>query len=345
MMKAVGPALREQALTGAFQCLRLGIAALHDADIGSLDSVVWHAADTSINKHYADIFGFYRQAMDLMKINGLVRPVHPEFFWNRQARAAEELAFTRPILRIDPLLELWPRDCPRRDHLAGLVGVEPRDAASWRAFITALFDEAARQGNVGVKQLQAYTRTLDFEIVSDDNVGFSGDLNAREQRRFADWVMHECCRQAHERRWPHQVHVGTHNLSESSPLPLEALARRYPNMQLVLLHCWPFLDESAFLAKHLPNVHLDPCWQTVLNPAFLRDSFERWLGYVPASKLMCSQDATSVEMAAGSIVLLRRLLAEAVARRREIIGMSEADLREIAALILYRNATKLYGEA
>ena len=248
-----------------------------------------------------------------------------------------------PILRVDPLLDLWPETCPRRDRLAAALGVEPRDANSWRAFLSALFDLAASQGNVGIKQLQAYTRHLNFAHHNDREVRFSGALTAEERLVFQDWVMHECCRQAHERHWPHQVHTGTHNLSESSPLPLAALAKRYPNMKLVLLHCWPFLEESGFLAKHTPNVYLDTCWETILNPAFLEQALSRWLGYLPATKLMCSQDATSVEMAAGSIVITRRLLARALTAQANKWQLPEASIIHYAKTILNNNAVTVYG--
>jgi hypothetical protein len=43
----------------------------------------------------------------------------------------------------DPLLELGPTQCPRRETLAAFVGIEPRDAGSWREFIGRLFDRIA----------------------------------------------------------------------------------------------------------------------------------------------------------------------------------------------------------
>lgn len=344
MLRTLEPALREQTLTGAFQCLRLGIAALHNEDIGAFDVKSWMNADAAVTRAYVDIFSWYRHVMDTMAISALVRPVHPEFFWTKSGQASRELEFTTPILRIDPLLDLWPTVCPRRDRLAELVGVEPRDAVSWRKFITALFDVAAQHGTVGIKQLQAYARDLAFARVSDSEVRFTGDLSSAEQRYFEDWVVQECCRQAHERHWPHQIHVGTHNLANSSPLPLEGLAKTYPNMKLVLLHCWPFLEEAGFLAKHWPNIYLDPCWLALLNPVFLRKSFDLWLGYVPVSKLMCSQDATSAEMAAGSILVLRHVLARMLAQRCEEVGASKSEVRAIAEHILHENGHTVYGK-
>ncbi len=340
-LRAMQPHLERQVLTGGFQCIRRGVLFLHEADIATFDMDTWKRADASLAARYSDVFGWYRDAMQRARFSGLVRPVHPEFYRREAgaAAAAAERAFTRTILRIDSFLDFWREVHPRRDALAGMAGVDPADGASWRDFIARVFDWSATAGNTGIKQLQAYSRPLDFAVRAQREVKWRGDLTPDEARVFQDWVMHECCKQAHERGWPHQVHVGTHNLDKSGPLPLETLARRYPKMNLVLLHCWPFLDESGWLAKHLPNLYLETCWQVILNPRFYREALDRWLNYAPAHKIMSCHDATSVEMAAGSSLFVREILAEALER----CGAGAAICHQIARGILNDNATQLYG--
>jgi predicted TIM-barrel fold metal-dependent hydrolase len=141
------------------------------------------------------------------------------------------------------------------------------------------------------------------------------------------------------------VHVGTHNLTQSNPLPLEALAIRYPQVKFVQLHCWPFLEEAGWLAKYRPNVYLDTCWQPILNPAYYQQAMRQWLNYVPTRKLMCSQDATSVEMAAGSALFVRELLAVELERASRKLGMERGDLITIAKASLNDNAAAIYGLA
>lgn len=342
---AMQPHLEHQTLTGAFQCIRRGILLLHGADIGKFGVDAWKRVDESITAKYGDMFGWYHDAMNQARFSGLIRPVHPEFYRREfnAGTAATEREFTRTILRIDPFLDFWREEHPRRDALADLAGVDPADGASWREFLTRVLDWGVVAGNTGIKQLQAYSRPLDFAVRAQSEVKWRGALTPEEIRAFQDWVVHECCKQAHERGWPHQIHVGTHNLEESGPLPLEALARRYPKMNLVLLHCWPFLEESGWLAKHLPNVFLDTCWQVILNPHFYRDALDQWLKYVPAHKIMSSHDATSVEMAAGSSLFIRETLEASL----ETVGMasSAAHRRQVAAGILNGNAAQLYGVA
>jgi hypothetical protein len=57
-------------------------------------------------------------------------------------------------MRIDPLLELWQEHSPRRDALSKIVGIDPFDANTWKEFIKRLFDLAAANQSVGIKQLK-----------------------------------------------------------------------------------------------------------------------------------------------------------------------------------------------
>jgi predicted TIM-barrel fold metal-dependent hydrolase len=342
---ALSEALSQQMLTGVYQSTRRGLEVLYGTDIACADSSGIQALSEKIADNYRSPFLWYRKAMTKAHFSELIRPVHPEFFYRKssEASAARELAFTRPILRIDPLLSLGPRKCPSRDALAEKVGVEPKDAGSWRAFLERLFDEAAENGNTGIKQLQAYRRSLDFAPRTDGEVDWSGQWDEGQQRVWEDWIVHECCKQAHERGWPHQVHVGTHNLKESSPLPLAHLGRRYPRMKIVQIHCWPFLEEAGWLAKNVPNFFVDTCWLPILNPFYFRHALQMWINYIPLHKIMCSHDATSVEMAVGSAAVTREIMGDVMAEQEKAGAASFRELLQIAAGFLHDNAVEIYG--
>lgn len=336
-------AIAHHVATGTYQAMRVGMRELygHDIEKGADPS----GLDGLIREAYADTFGWYRRAARKVGLAQVIRPVHPEYLWRSAGpvHAAAEDGLIRTVLRIDPLLHLWQAASPRRDALAGELGVDPGDAATWRRFLVALADRAAARGVVGIKQLQAYSRDLAYDEHPDSEVRFRGELAAAEVRVFQDWVMHECCKLAHERGWPHQVHVGTHNLPHSSPLPLAGLAARYRRMPLVLLHCWPFIRECGWLAWTHPNVFTDTCWLGVLNPAYLREALNTWTGLVPSHKIMCGHDATSIEMAAGSVTAVRDALGDVLSEQCRRGAMTEANARDMAADLLARNAERLYG--
>ena len=345
LLVVLRPLLRQHELTGALQCIRRGIHFCLGVDIMTASAAELDEADARCATAYETTFPWYRDVMARASFTKLIRPVHPEYFvWSDGPDlAVQDRAINDPILRIDPLMDLWSAESPRRDGLAKITGVDPADAASWRKFLDKVFGIARDCGTTGIKQLQAYTRDLDYKRRADGEVRFRGDLSPAEVTAFQDWVMHECFARAHELGWPHQVHIGTHNHPRSNPLPLEAAAKAYPRQQLVLLHCWPYLSESGYLAKQLPNVHIDTCWQPVLNPQFFRRALREWLGYVPTHKIMLAHDATSIEMAVGSSLFTREILAEELWRWGGGLGLGEARLRAIATDMLHNNAVRLYG--
>lgn len=344
-MQRIRSIIEPHQLTGTYQCTRIGILKAYGYDVNDDSPKAVLRADKAIGDNYSDIFGWYRRAMKEFNFSELVRPVHPEFYVRSEsgASARKELAFTNTIMRIDPFMSLWKKKSPRRQGLAKIAGVEPCDAKSWRQFLDNILDISAKKGNTGIKQLQAYSRDLDFERRDDSAVKFVGDLTSDEVRVFQDWVMHECCKRANDRGWPHQVHVGTHNLPESNPLPLANLGRRYPRQKIVMLHCWPYLDECGFLAKYHANIHIDTCWQPILNPEFLRKALQLWINYVPTSKIMMGNDATSVEMAVGSSYYARKILTQLLSKAGETSGMLKGQKRQIASDLLHNNAVRMYG--
>jgi len=304
----------------------------------------WKKADMLIQENYSDLFPWYGKAMKKAFFSELIRPVHPEYYVQKESviSKAKELSITHNIMRIDPLLDLWSVTSPRRDALAKIAGTDPFDASSWREFIKRIFDLAAQNHAVGIKQLQAYRRSLLYVHRTDAEVTFRGKLDQENILKFQDWVMHECCKQAHERSWIHQVHVGTNNITESSPMPLQFLATRYPKMDIVMIHCWPFLKESGWLAKFLPNIYIDTCWLPVLNPEFLREGLNMWLNYVPSHKLMLAHDSTHIEMAVGSSLFTREILSETLGYQQKVLKMSNATIRLYATDLLQNNAVRLY---
>lgn len=338
-------ALSRYELTGTYQCTRRGILNLYGVDISNADWGALSQLSETINENYKQPFNWYRKVMQRAHFTELVRPVHPEYYVRRASAqtAAQESSFTHTVMRVDPLLGWWSMTDLRRDGLAEIASVEPHDATTWRAFIEKLFNLAADHGAVGIKQLQAYSRPLEYQVRGDGQIRWRGELDPEQVRVFQDWVMHECCRQAHERGWVHQVHVGTHNITQSSPMPLRELAHRYPRMKIVMIHCWPFLEEAGWLAKYVPNIAIDSCWQLILDPEFYRQSMTMWLNYVPLHKITCSHDATSVEMAVGSSLFTREILGKTLVDFSQNAGVNEVTLLRAATDLMHNNSVEIYG--
>ncbi len=342
VLRAVKPHLENLRVAGTLTCTTLGIRELYGFDIDTVDERNFADISAEINTSYRDIFAWYRRAMAMAHFSDLIRPTGLSFMYEEQdhARAARELEFTRPILRIDDFITALPEPNSRVRYCIEKTGVEPQDAASWRAFLRRVFELAAEKGNVGIKQLQAYSRELLFLPREDADVDFVG---GGDTRPFQDWVLHECLKLANEYGWPHQIHVGTDNLPDSNPFGLRNLFGMYPRVKFVMIHTWPFLTESAHIAHHTPNAYIDTCWLPILSPGHFEQALRTYLGYVPAHKIMLSHDATSVEMAAGSARLTRTHLKKILSERIRDGWMDETQALRLAKKMLHDNAVDVYA--
>ena len=344
VLRALLPHLRSVRVAGTLMCVTHGVRELYDFDLDALSEDNWQEVSRRINAAYRDIFGHYRRAMEAAHFSHLIRPVGLSFMTEEQddERAAREREFTLPILRVDDFLTALPEPNSRVRYCIEKTGIEPHDAASWREFLRRVFELSREGGNVGIKQAQAYRRDLLFQPRGDGDVSFTAD-EGFDARAFEDWVLHECLKLANEYAWPFQIHIGTDNLPNSGPLPLRNLFGTYHRVKFVLIHTWPYLTESAQIAHHTPNVYIDTCWLAVLSPGHLEQALRTYVGYCPAHKVMLSHDATSVEMAVGSVWLTRRHLKKILAERIADGWMTEEQALRLARRMLHDNAVDVYG--
>lgn len=326
------PGLKRLRSNGAYQSTRRGVLFAYGFDIDGDNAAAMGEVSERIGKHYESLFEWYERLMNRAHFSELIRPVHP-LYYLRQASAVtakQEASLMRTVMRIDPFLDMCDRASPHFVSLVQASGIKPHDAASFRRLLDWFFDLAVSAGAVGIKQLQAYTRDLSFERRDDASVWFGDEPSPDRRRVFQDWVMHECCSRADDLGWPHQVHVGTHNVPHSTPSPLGVLAERYRRQKLVLLHGWPFVNEAAALVNRWPNVFVDACWLVVLDPAYFRRAMQFWMSEVPSNRITCGNDGTTIEMAVGSSLIARDILGELVTPRSQAVD------------VLHNNAVALY---
>ncbi len=333
--------------TGWFTCLDQGFRSLYSVGIQDLldpksnqiDNVL--KLDNTVRSKYQRLMDWYPEACKISNIEKILRPVQLEFGFNQSKRREYEVM--SPLLRIDHFCDFYSKPTNAMRFCVDKTGIDPKNADQFREFLAKCFSLARQAGFMGTKQLQAYKRPLNFERPNDSEVCFEATDDRDKRLVFGNFVVYECAALASEYGWSHQIHVGTHNVPDSNPLPLKRLIHDFPKVNFVLLHCWPFIEEAAYLAKSTANVFIDPCWSPILSLEFFEQSMETYIGYLPDNKVAIGHDSTSVEMAAGSLHFCRKILARVLQKRIDNNNLSYDAALALAKRYLADNAKHIYN--
>ena len=228
-----------------------------------------------------------------------------------------------------------------------------------RAFDALLHARAA--GSIALKSIVAYRTTFDIDQTrpTPAEAATAGDAwllrNATTGwRRLEDAVLirHalftalDICA---ERRFPLQLHVGVGDVDVKMPkcdptvfIPfvLQAEQRDVP---ITLLHCYPFLQESTWMAEVFSNVYFDVGFTMNFTGPMARKTMEDALEMGPFFKQLYSSDAFGLaELHLLGAIQFKRFLSAILS---DWVGAGECSARDadrIAAMISHENAARIY---
>lgn len=246
------------------------------------------------------------------------------------------------------------------DRLEALAEQELAEAENGEDFVARMVERigASAARSLGFKSIVAYRCGLDFDPdqPTRDEVRDAADrlLRARtseEPVRLEDpvvirFLIWEAVR--HGR--PLQFHVGYGDsdidLHRCDPSKMTEFIRRTVDTgaSIMLLHCYPFQREAAFLAQVYPHVYLDTGaavnYTGFGSHAIIRESLE----LAPFNKVMFSTDAYGLpELYYCGSHLWRRGVAQVFGDWVAADEMSPDDAKRYLGMIAVDNAAKVYG--
>ncbi len=215
-------------------------------------------------------------------------------------------------------------------------------------------EQSLEQGLVTLKTTLAYSRSLRFEVVSeqDAEADFEQLMKAPQPRppeRLSDHMFHHALALAQDKGLPVQVHTGylagnAGVLENTRPMLLSNLFTRYPKVTFDLFHTgWPWVHETTALAKMHRNVTADFCWMWVLSPAGARAALSEMLETVPANKILgFGGDYRYVELSYAHAKMAKAGIARVLGEKVAAGWCAEGEVLEVARMILHDNAARLF---
>jgi hypothetical protein len=251
------------------------------------------------------------------------------------------------------------REIVRLETLAeGLVRESPTPA-EWFARVRGALRHAVGRGAVGVKTICAYRASLWLRPVDEDFLGIAfARLKALADesdppRLTGDNLCHallfEAAQECRSLDVPLQVHCGfgdpDEDLAETSPLGLRPLFidPSYAGLRVVLLHCYPFQREAAYLCSVFPGVYMDLSLAIPMAALDGAHALGETLGLCPWTKLLYATDATRLpEVYLVAAQEHRRALADAFAELVSRRILSRENALAAGRQVLAGNARSVY---
>ncbi len=237
-----------------------------------------------------------------------------------------------------------------------LARPDSRSLAAFTDRFEAELADALDGGSVGLKTVAAYRVGLRLERVSRQQASRAfAQLDRRRQADRLDdptLVAHLVWRAAElaaARAIPLQVHTGFGDedlhLPDADPTLLRALFRdpRTEGCPIVLLHCYPFVRQAAYLASIYPQVHMDLSLAIPLVGVGSAELVAEALGSCPTTKLLAGSDGHSYpEMHWWGARMWRAALAEFLEREVAADRLERSWAVPLAGAVLGGNARRLY---
>lgn len=265
-----------------------------------------------------------------------------------------------PLKKFAEISERPVFHCERIEHVLEqcLLAASSFDELKQSFHKALLADTGTRK--VALKTIVAYRGGMDFDLVSLPQA--KGDFDRAKKALTSGgarpritsgalyhYFLTEAFHVAAEKKFPVQIHCGLGDqdadLRYASPLYFRKVLESdlYSKTDFVFLHCFPFVNDAAFLCSVYGNVYMDISLGPTLASPAATAMFRDALAVAPASKILAATDGHSVpETYWYAVGTIRRALEEALAALVSRQFLDEDQAMEIAARLLHGNARALY---
>jgi len=256
-------------------------------------------------------------------------------------------------------LQLPQREVVRLETLAERLVAHAGDAPEWLRLTRHALRQARQRGAVGVKTICAYRASLRLKHPSADELA-EAFQNLKEKiagghpvRMAGNALCHallfEAARECLQLDLPLQVHCGfgdpDEDLAEASPLGLRPLFvdAEFRGLNVVLLHCYPYHREAAYLCSVFPGVYMDLSLAIPFASIDGTRAMAESLGLCPTSKLFYASDASRYpEVFFVAAMQYREALADALTELIDRNVLTARDAIAAGTAVLALNARSVY---
>lgn len=334
-----------------------GLQELYGIEIPAIDAANWDRIEEAADERYEDLTGWYRTVFDRQRIRTALLNMWTA--WGASYYGAYQNAMTQREVQVDK--RCFTRIATFDSHAlhpfqtvtgcyAELVDCSIDTLAQYEDFLAKLACFLITERDVkGLKISEQYFRRLDYRPVPRATAErlYKKNLTRAEWLTLSNYITCRIFELAAHYRVPVQVHTGELwgeiGVSELHPDALTRSIKDHKDVSFDLLHGgFPYLGESSIMGANAANVFINISWLPLVSYDLTVDWLGRFLDIIPANKISVGSDVFNLEAMCGTLLMIRDIIAEALARkvRSGIMRMEKAV--QVAEMLLYRNAEALY---
>jgi predicted TIM-barrel fold metal-dependent hydrolase len=295
----------------------------------------------------------------------LVPPVwerQSRYFGNPELRAFLEDQFRlpeiwRPAFSLPYFHEIRFHDFV--DDVGAIANSHITSLEAYEEAVSDLIRRAKEKGAVAIKDQSAYRRVIDYELPprSDAERLFNrlmmdprSQLAWPEAKPLDDYLFHQFMRCARNLDMPVQVHTGhlagiRNRVDKANAAHFASVLELHSEVKFDLFHGnWPYMGDLLFLGKNYPNVTIDLCWVSMIDPLYTQELLKRAILTVPHAKVFGFGGDYYLlpELAAAHLALAREVICSALTDLVECGWVGEEEALRMAADFLYNNPNRFY---
>ena len=255
-------------------------------------------------------------------------------------------------------IDIPQREVVRLETMAQTAVASCANVAEWLMAVRELLMNAVNGGAVGVKTIAAYRAGL--QLQEPDRSRAEADFKALRARAadqsirlegepLCHLLLLEAAQLTAELGVPLQIHCGfgdpDEDLALTNPLGLRRLfvEPRFDGLKVVLLHCYPYHRQAAYLASVFPGVYMDVSLAIPMAAHDGARALLEALGLCPTTKLLYATDATRFpEVYLVAAALHREALAGALGQLVNTGWLTQSEAVEAGRQVLSGNARRIY---
>ena len=264
----------------------------------------------------------------------------------------------------DERLSLFPGILLRHIQMDPLFFDLLKDAADYASMLEQyklrIRMMVADQGYVSIKSHigELFTTCVRYVPEEEATAAFvsARQGNKQAQRTLYYAVFHQTMLLAQDLNIPIHIHTGMTGgfwdgeMDDADPYRMAPFLRNTPHMQqttLVLLHSnYPFMSSAALVAHTFPHVWVDLAWVLPWVSLSFTQCIEDLIGIAPVSKILLGSGQHNIpEIAWLSSKVAKSALQYVTDKLVAQEMLSQEQGNELAAMLLYKNALRLYGVA